>query len=134
MCGAKPCIPADRQTVFLCRLLYFCTYGGQTVLPRSIKRARKSPKYFGFDNNDSSVESTDSCTPNLTQPRKRQAGDIDCVQPSVVQTIENTAAQVEPIYNPYPSPIIGEVSPTDPRIRQADQSPTDNLVINEADM
>ena len=54
--------------------------------------------------------------------------------PSVVQTIANTAAQAEPIYNPYPSPIVGEVSPTDPRIQTADQSPTDGLVIGEEDM
>ena len=51
------------------------------------------------------------------QPRqKRSVYDVETVQPSVLQTIADTPAQVESIFNPYPSPVIGEVSPTDPRI------------------
>ena len=63
--------------------------------------------------------------------RKRRIGDVESVPPSFVETVATTAAQVEPIYNPYPSPVIGQVSPTDPCIRPADQSPTDELVIDE---
>ena len=47
----------------------------QQFLPKTSKRTRKSPKYFGFDNDDSSGESTNFCPPNLMQPRKR-AGDL----------------------------------------------------------
>ena len=65
----------------------------QQILPRTTKRVRKNPRYFGFDNDDLSGESTKSCPPNPTQPRsKRRAGAIESVQPSVVQTIANTAA------------------------------------------
>ena len=107
----------------------------QQTLSRTTKRVRKSPKLFGFDTNDSSGESTNACPQNLTQPRReRRAGNIEFVQPSVVQTIANTAAKVEPIYNPYSSPVIGEVLPTDSRIRPANQSPTFELVFDEEDM
>ena len=102
------------------------------VLPRSLKRTQKSPKYYGYYNEDSSGESTNSCPLNFLQPRmKRRAGDVESVQPSVIQTIVDAAAQVEPIPNPFPSPVIGEVSPTDPRIRPADQSPPEELFIDE---
>ena len=48
------------------------------VRPRTTKRARKSPKYFGFENDDPSGESTKSWPPNPTQPRrKRRAGDFN---------------------------------------------------------
>ena len=105
------------------------------IQPRTTKRARKSPKYFGFDNDDSSGESSNSFPPNLTETRRKcRADDTESVQHSVVQTIANTADQVEPIYNLYPSPVIGEVSPTDPLIRPAEQSPTNELVIVEEDM
>ena len=56
------------------------------------------------------------------------------MQPSVVQTFVDTAAQVEPIPKPYPSPAIGEVSPTDPYIQPANQSPPDELTFNDEDM
>ena len=46
----------------------------------------------------------------------------------------DTATQVEPIPNQFPSPIIGAVSATDPRIRPADQSPSHELIIGEEDM
>ena len=73
----------------------------QQILSRTTVRARKSPRYFGFDNDHSFGESIKSCPTNPTQPRrKNRAGDIESVQPSVVQTIANTAAQVEPIHNP----------------------------------
>ena len=107
----------------------------QQVPSRATKRTRKSPKYYGYDNEDSSGESTNSCPPNFLQPRrKRRAGDVAPVQPSVVQTIVDTATRVEPIPNPFPSPIIGEVSLTNPRIRPADQSPSDERIIDEEDM
>ena len=49
------------------------------------------------------------------QPRrKRRVVDIESLQPFVVQSIIDAAAQVEPFVNPYPSQIIGELSPTDP--------------------
>ena len=58
----------------------------QQILPRLTKKARKSPRYFGFDSNDSSAESTKSCPLKPTQPRrKRRAGDNESWQPSVVQ-------------------------------------------------
>ena len=105
------------------------------VLPRSTKRTRKNPKYYGYDNEDSSGESTNSCPPNFLQPRrKRRSVDVESVQPSVIQTTVDTAAQVEPIPNPFPSPVIGEVSPTDSRIDPADQSPPEELFIDEEDM
>ena len=90
---------------------------------RTTKRTPKSPKYYGYDNEDSSGESTNSCPSNFVQPRrKRRAGDVASVQPSVIQTIVDTATRVEPIPDPFPSLAIGEVSPTDPLIRLADQS------------
>ena len=105
------------------------------VLPRLTKTTRKSPKYYGFGKDDSSGESTNSCLPNFAPPRrKRRTGDVESLKPSVIQTIVDTAAQVEPMPNAFPSPIIGEVSPTDPRIRPANQSPPENLIIDEMDM
>ena len=105
------------------------------IQPKSTKRTRKSPKYYGYDNDDSSGESTNSCSPNFVQPRKkRRAGDVESVQHSIVQTIVDTASRVEPIENEFPSPIIGQVSPTDPRIRAADHNSSNELIIDEEDM
>ena len=107
----------------------------QQIPPRATKRTRKSPKNYGYDNDDLSGESTDYCPPNFLQPRrKRRAGDVESVQPSVVQTIVNTASRVEPIANSFPSPIIEEVSPTDPRIRPADHSYSDERILDEENM
>ena len=65
----------------------------QQILLRNTKRSRRNPGYLGFENDDSSGESTKSCPPNQSQPRrKRRAGDTESVQTSVVQTIANTAA------------------------------------------
>ena len=63
--------------------------------------------------------------------KKRRVGDIESLHPSVAQSIADTAAQVEPIFVTYTSPVIGEVSPTDPRIRPADYSLNENLFIDE---
>ena len=49
----------------------------------------------------------------------------------MIQTIVDTAAQVEPIPNTFPSPVIGEVSATDPRISPAIQSPPEDFMIEE---
>ena len=50
----------------------------QQVQPRAPKRTRKSPKYYGYDKDDSSGESTNSCPPNFVQSRtKRRAGDVE---------------------------------------------------------
>ena len=107
----------------------------QQVQPRATKRTRKSPKYYGYDKDDSSGESTNSCPPNFVQPRrKRRAGDVESVQPSIVQTIVDTVSRVEPIENEFPSPIIGQVSPTDPRIRPADHNSSNELIIDEEDL
>ena len=85
------------------------------TLTRTTKRTRKSPKYYGYDKEDATGDSTTSCPPNFAPPRrKRRVGDIESIQPSVVQTIADTATRVEPIANDFPSPIIGQVSPTDP--------------------
>ena len=106
--------------------------GPPTCFDKNVKKDTKKTKYFGFDNGDSSVESTSSCPPNLMQPRrKKRVGDVVTVQPSVVQTIATTAAHVDPSFNPIPSPDIREVSPTDPRIRLADSSPKADLFIDE---
>ena len=108
----------------------------QQILPKTEhKRPRRSTKYCGCDKDVSSGESTNSCPTNWTQPRgKRQAGDVESVQPCVVQSIIDTAAQVEPIDNPYTWPAIAKVSPTDPRIRPVDHSPDENLFIDEEDL
>ena len=37
----------------------------QQVKPRATKRTRKSPKYYGYNKDDSSGESTNSCPQNL---------------------------------------------------------------------
>ena len=66
--------------------------------------------------------------------KKRRAGDVASVQPSVIQTAVDTATRVEPIPNPFPSPVIGEVSPTDPCIRSADQSSPDERIMDEEDI
>ena len=93
----------------------------QEVLPKAGKGARESPKNYGFDQDDSSGVSTNSCPPNWLQPRrKRQVGNIESIQPSVVPSIIDTAAQSEPIPNPYPSSVNGIVSPTIPQIGPAD--------------
>ena len=90
----------------------------QQVSSRATIGMRKSPKYYQYDNKGSSGESNHSCPPNFLQSRrKRRAGGVASVQPPVIQTIVDTATRVEPIPNPFPSPIIREVSPTDPRIR-----------------
>ena len=105
------------------------------TLTRTTKRTRKSPKYYGYDKEDSSGDSTNSCPPNFAPPRrKRRVGDIESIQPSVIQTIVDTATRVEPIHNDFPSPIIGQVSPIDPRIRPADHSTSNELIIDEEDM
>ena len=107
----------------------------QQIQPKSTKTTRKSPKYYGYDKDDSSGESTNSCPPNFVQPRKkRRAGDFESVQPSIVQTIVDTASRVEPIENEFPSPITGQVSPTDPRIQPADHNSSNELIIDEEDM
>ena len=59
---------------------------------------------------------------------------MESVKPSVVQTLANTASQVETIYNLYPSPVIGQDSSIHNRIRPVNESPTDKLVIDEEDM
>ena len=64
------------------------------TLTRTTKRTRKSPKY-GYDKEDSSGDSTNSCPLNFAPPRrKRRVGDIESIQPSVVQTIVDTATRV----------------------------------------
>ena len=105
------------------------------VLLRSTKRTRKSPKYYGFGNDESSGEWINLYPTNFTQPPgKRRTSGVKSVQPSVIQKIVDTEAQVEPIPNAFPSSVIGEVSPTDPRIRPANQSPPEELIIDEEDM
>ena len=52
-------------------------------------------------------------------PRKRRAGDVETFQPPIIQSIVNTAAQIEPIANQFRSPAIGNVSSGDPQIRPA---------------
>ena len=101
----------------------------------SSKITLKSPKSYGFGNDNSSGESINSCLPDFAPPRrKRHTGDVESVQPSDIQTIVDTAAQVELTPNAIPSPVIDEVSPTDPRIRPASQSPPENLIIDEQNM
>ena len=110
------------------------------TLTRTTKRTRKRtlsypPKYYGYDKEDSSGDSTKSCPLNFAPPRRKlRVGDIESIQPSVVQTIVDTATRVEPIANDFPSPIIGQVSPTDPRIGPADHSNSNELIIDEEDM
>ena len=116
-------------------LLIPSTSAMHQVLPRSTKRTRNSPKYYGYDHDDSSGESTNSCPPNFTQPpNKRRASCVASIQPSVVQTIMGAATRVEPTANPFPSPVKRKVSPTDPRIRPADQSPPDERIFHEENM
>ena len=132
---ASPLITAPPPTNQSAALMTPSTYAPlealHQVLPRTIKRARKRPKCFGFKNDDSSGESINSCLPKLTQPsRECRAGDVESVLPSVVKTIVDTAAQVEPTPNPYSSPVVEESSRTDPRIR-ANQSTSEELIIDE---
>ena len=106
----------------------------QQVQSRATKRTRNQ-KYYGYDKDDSSGESTNSCPPNFVQPRRKpRAGDNESVQPSVVQTIVDTASRIEPIENEFPSPIIGQVSPTDNRIRPADHNSSIERIIDEEDL
>ena len=54
------------------------------VLPRSPRRTRKSPKYYGFEKDYSSGELTNSCQSDFTEPhKKRRTGDVQSVQLSV---------------------------------------------------
>ena len=107
----------------------------QQIPPRVPKRTRKSPRCYGYDKDDSSGESTNSCPPHFLQSRKkRRAGDVESVQPSIVQTIVDTASQLESIDNPFPSPIIGQVSPTDPRIKPADHSSSNERLLDMEDL
>ena len=74
-------------------------------------------------------------SPNFAPPRrKRRVGDIESIQPSVVQTIVDTATRVEPIANDFPSPIIGQMSPTDPVYDQQITANKNELIIEEEDM
>ena len=96
----------------------------QQILPKTGKSTRKIPKYYKFEQEDSFGVSTNWCPPNWLQSRRKpRKGNIESLQPSVVQLIIDTTAQVEPIPNPYPSPVIGMELPTDQHIRLADQSP-----------
>ena len=105
------------------------------ALQQAQSKATKRTKYYGYDKDDSSGESTNSCPPNFVQPRKkRPAGDVESVQPSIVQTIVDTASRVELIENEFPSPITGQVSPTDPRTRPADHNSSNELIIDEEDI
>ena len=107
----------------------------QQAQPKATKRTRKSPKYYGYDKDDSSGESTNSCPPNFVEPqKKRRAGDVESVPPSIVQTIVDTASRVERIENESPSLIIGQVSPTDPRIPSEDHNSSNELIIDEEDL
>ena len=48
----------------------------QQAQPKTTKRTRRIPKYYRYDKDDSSGESTNSCPPNFVQPqKKRRAGD-----------------------------------------------------------
>ena len=86
----------------------------QQAQPRAPKRTRRSPKYYGYNKDDSSGESTNSCPPKFAHPRrKRRAGDVE---------------------NESPSPVIGQVSPTDPCIRPADHNSSDERIIDEEDL
>ena len=63
--------------------------------------------------------------------RKIRVCDIESIQPSIVLSIADTAKQVDPISNTYPSPVICIVSHTDLQIRSAAQSPDDNSPLYE---
>ena len=71
----------------------------QQILPKTAKLTRKSPKCFGFDNNDSSGESTNACPPNLMQARRKQrVGENESVKLSLFNPMPTMQlAQVEPI-------------------------------------
>ena len=128
-------LPTGQRTDFIIPSTSAYVEGMRQVLPRTSKRTRKSPKYYGYDNDDSSGESTNSFPPKFVQPlEKRRAGDVASVQPSVIQTIVKTATRVEPIPNPLPSPVIKEVSPIDPRFWPADQSSPDERKLDEEGM
>ena len=45
----------------------------QQVLSKTSKQTRKSPKHYGFDKEDSSGESTNSCQPDLMQPQRKRS-------------------------------------------------------------
>ena len=108
---------------------------------RTSDRNRRSPSYYGFDNSFS-----DSTTTAPTK-RLRRAGGVENFQrpsASVVETVQNIAIQQTEETNN--SPVIGEVSPLDPRVRPLiyQQTPTleddvrsltvfeaENLEINE---
>ena len=69
------------------------------ISPKTGKRTRKSTKYFEVEQDDSFGESTNSCPLNWRQPgQKSTTGDIESMQPSIVQSIVHTEAQFEPIY------------------------------------
>ena len=44
----------------------------QQIPPRLPKRTRKSPRYYGYDKDNSSGESTNSCPPHFLQTRKKR--------------------------------------------------------------
>ena len=128
-------LPTSQRTDLIILFTSAPVEGMRQVLPRTTKRTLKSPKYYGYDNDDSSGESTNSCPPKFVQPlKKRPAGDAASVQPSVIQTIVVTATRVEPLPNPFPSPVIKEVSPTDPRFWPSGQSSPDERILDEEDM
>ena len=64
-------------------------------------------------------------------PSGKDAGDIESFQPSIIPLIVDTAAQVEPIPNPCPSPIIVTVSPTDPGNRSEYHNPNNNFELDD---
>ncbi|XP_075241766.1 uncharacterized protein LOC142336742 [Convolutriloba macropyga] len=60
--------------------------------------------------------------------------DMDSSLMLKAKTYREMTDPIEPIRNDFPSPIFGQVSPTDPRIRPADHSTSNELIIDEEDM
>ena len=90
---------------------------------KGFDRNRRSSWYYGFDN--SSADSTITAPPK----RPRRAGDVQNFHSppvSVVETVQTIATQLSEEANI--SPVIGKVSPPDPRIRLLidQQTPTLN--------
>ena len=104
------------------------------ALPNNITKnsneRQRTPDTMDFNNMIRRVNPQRALQIGYNLEGKQREGDMKSNRPSVVQSIIDTAAQVERIPNPYPLPVIGMESLMDPRFRPADHSLVDNLAIN----
>ena len=105
--------------------IHMCTSRSPSAnICSTLKKTQRSPKFQRFDKGYSSVESENSCPHSFKYNRRqKRARDSESHRPRVIQSVLATVSQWEPIPNAFLSPVIGIVSPTDPRICPGEHCP-----------